>query len=1147
MTDEERAPMVDGESDLDAAMAHIGRLNQVLRTMRRVNQLIAKERDRDSLLQQICEALVELRGFFNAWIVLLTEGQPTGPFYSAGFEGAFGPMAERLAAGDLPGCARTALRSGGVHVVDDPLVQCSDCPLAGHYGGRAGLIRRLEYEGQVLGLLSASVPRSFAHDQEEHGLFAEIGDDLGYALNAMSLEEQRQCAEAQSRAILDTQADHVILEDKDLKVIWPNEAACQSAGVPREGLIGRHCYEVWAGRATPCEDCPVVKAMETGCAQEIERTTPDGRIWYIRGYPHRNASGEVVGGIEVTREVTERARAQASLRDSEAKFKRLSENAPAIVYQFTMSPDGQFSFPYVSEGAKRILGVPAQEIMADAGRLLDLIHPDDRGAFFEGVVRSAQSLEPYHAEIRCLKEGEVLWGEARSTPSRMADGALFWDGVLIDITERKLSEAQLAQANEHLREAIALANEMASRAEEASRAKSEFLANMSHEIRTPMNGVIGMTGLLLDTELTEEQRHFAETVLVSAESLLVLINDILDFSKIEAGRLDLESLDFDLRELMDDFAEMIAHKAQEKGLEFICAAEPDVPARLQGDPGRLRQVLINLSGNAIKFTERGEIAVRAALVSETEADALVRFSVRDTGIGIPEEKQGTLFEKFTQVDASATRKYGGTGLGLAISKQLVRMMGGHIGVDSSEGLGSEFWFTVRLGKAPRQAHAPLRPRADVTGARILVVDDNATNREILLRQLKAWGARSDEAPDGKTGLRFLRAAAAEGDPYQVAMLDMQMPHMSGEELGRQVRADASLRETHLVVMTSIGERGDAQRLKEIGFSGYLTKPVRQSELFDSLVAVLAGGPPRAPKRTGPQQHIPKIDRGNVRILVVEDNFTNQQVALGLLKKLGLRADAVANGREAMKALETIPYDLVLMDVQMPKMDGLEATRRIRSLESEAQNSKLKGKEGTRGPSASGFQLPAQSGHIPIIAMTAHAMKGDRDMCLTAGMDDYVAKPIQIEALAEVLEKWLPAAHPEEVSSVSGKTPEKTFNTQVLSELLMGDEEMAKSVIEAFLEEIPKNIERLETCLTHADVSGAGYAAHSIKGASVNVGADALGRTAHEMERAGEAGDSKALHRWMPELKRQFEEVRVAMTRAIHEKKPFGRPSAKSLN
>jgi signal transduction histidine kinase/DNA-binding NarL/FixJ family response regulator len=398
-------------------------------------------------------------------------------------------------------------------------------------------------------------------------------------------------------------------------------------------------------------------------------------------------------------------------------------------------------------------------------------------------------------------------------------------------------------------------------AERASQAKSEFVANMSHEIRTPINGVIGMTGLLLDTELSKEQRHYAKLVQGSADSLLGVINDILDFSKLEAGKLEIEILDFDLSTLLDDFAEMISFKTDEKGLELLCATAPEVPVLLQGDPGRLRQVLINLAGNAVKFTPQGEIAVGANLESETETEVVLRFSVRDTGIGIPADGQSTLFDQFTQMDATTTRKHGGTGLGLAISKQIAEAMGGEIGVHSEEGKGSEFWFTARFLKQVEQPEPAAS--GDLDGLPILVVDDNATNREILRLRLRSWGMRPDEADGGEAALGRLREAAQEGHPYQLAILDMQMPGMDGEDLGRAIKADATLADTLLVMMTSIGQRGDARHLKGIGFSAYLTKPVRQSDLFDSLAAVLSGKANREGRPLVTRHLVREMRRGRV--------------------------------------------------------------------------------------------------------------------------------------------------------------------------------------------------------------------------------------------------------------------------------------------
>ncbi|MBW2603680.1 MAG: response regulator [Deltaproteobacteria bacterium] len=778
--------------------------------------------------------------------------------------------------------------------------------------------------------------------------------------------------------------------------------------------------------------------------------------------------------------------------ESEHRFRLISETLPVGIFE----TDAKSECLYTNTSWQEIFGVSLIESLMGDWRTF--LHPDDRESVSEQWEQTLTNLKAFAKDCRIITpKGDERWIHLRSSPV-FSDTGTRYTGTAVEITDRKHTEAELKKAKEA--------------AEAASIAKSEFLANMSHEIRTPMNGVIGMANLMMDTHLSVEQHQFTETIRKSADSLMTVINDILDFSKIEAGKLELENIDFDLRVTLEEVSELMSLKAYEKGLEFACIVHHEVPSLLCGDPGRLRQILINLVGNAIKFTDSGEVTLKTILEKEDDDRAVIRFSIKDTGIGIPKEGMDRLFKSFSQVDGSTSRNYGGTGLGLAISKQLTELMEGRIGVDSKEGRGSTFWFTAALEKQPDDCETLMIPE-DIRKKRILFVDDNAVNRQVYREQLKSWGCRYGEAPGGTEAIDKLRHAREMGDPFEVAIIDMQMPEMDGEEVGRIIKQDLDLAGTILIMVSSMGERGDVARLKKIGFAAYLTKPIKQSQLYDCLAATAKiWNEKKDPQDAAivTRHSLADNKKRGIRILLAEDDVTNQKVALHILKKIGYRVDAAANGQEVLQMLEKVPYDIVLMDIQMPVMDGYAATRRIRELELKAQQVKLD-KNDSKDLSNSNVQLSSRSGRIPVIAMTAHAMKGDREKCIAAGMDDYTTKPINPEVLLDKIEKWARVEQntsiPEAKVQKERVQPETSEETQPLNlekalERAMGDKDFLKMLLGGFIQDLPDQIELLKVAVAGTDTVALTEQAHKLKGAAANLSAYGIYSAAKSLEEIG---------------------------------------------
>jgi PAS domain S-box-containing protein len=781
----------------------------------------------------------------------------------------------------------------------------------------------------------------------------------------------------------------------------------------------------------------------------------------------------------VRREIRQRDLAEQAVRESEERIKYFLQHANDIIYR--TDRDGKFTI--VNPAVEPLMGYKPEELL---GRhFLFPVVPSWRkqvAEFYERQFQEQTSNTYFRFPIK-RKDGSELWiGQNVQLVFEQGniDGA---QAVARDITRRVQLEEELERARDA--------------ALESARLKSEFLANMSHEIRTPMNGIVGMTSLLADTQLDKDQRHFVEGIRESADSLVAIINDLLDFSKIEAGKLRLELVEFELVPLVEGVLSLFTKPAESRKLELTSSLEADVPVYVRSDSARLRQVLNNLVGNAVKFTQQGEVALSVKCIERRATDAMLRFEVRDTGIGIAQQAQSKLFSAFTQADGSTARRFGGTGLGLAISKQLVEAMGGEIGFDSRVGEGSTFWFTLPVLLPKESEVSELQAATDLQGLRALVVDDQATNREVIKKQLTSWGVYAVEAESFETALNVLRSAAAKRRPFEVALIDGLIDDRHGLELARAIRNDEEIASICLILVCTFGQRVLENELKAAGFHASLMKPVRRSELYDCLVTVMTNVASDVRPSSSQDATVrdearpdapPEGDRAisfkpQAMVLVVEDNPVNQEVARYQLKKMGYGADIAKDGIEALAMLERSDYALVLMDCHMPQMDGFETTARIRSRSDD-------------------------KALIPIIAVTASGGAGERDKCLQAGMDDFLLKPFRKEELSDKITKWLPSASPsEQAGKSSGALSETTDDIANGLKQLEEDygKEMVVKIVEMFIPDAEARIVQIDRAIKQQDFRALEEAAHGLKSGAANIGATEMSQLCQQLETQGELG------------------------------------------
>ena len=961
------------------------------------------------------------------------------------------------------------------------------------------------------------------------------------------------------RAVVNSVREIIFQINPDGKWLFLNPAWTTITGFPVETTLGTNIvdYVHPSDRALlPGLFQPLLAQQTEFCRHEIRGLTHTGDHRWLEIYAcvARNVEGDLVGITGVLNDITERKQAEEALQHQHQRTQLLAASSLRIlqsldldkiltttaaevrqflqadrvlIYRFDTQWHGTIVVESVEAPWSSVLGTTIHDTdhqhnrwkNYDAGNI-SVVHdvdqanltPDQRQLLDQFQVR-ANLVVPIRQSRDATGQAK-LWG---LLIAHQCSGPRDWRTFEIEFLRQLADQVGIAIAQSYLleqekkqRQLLAQQNLDLERArhqaERASHMKSTFLATMSHEIRTPMNGVLGMTSLLLDTNLDAEQRDFVETIRLSGETLLTLINQILDFSKLEAGEMDLEILHFDLNTCIEEIADLMAPTAHAKGLELATLVYRNLPTRLKGDVSRIRQILTNLVSNAIKFTSSGEVVIQAALNSETADHATITFSVTDTGIGITPAAQDKLFKPFSQVDASTTRRYGGTGLGLAISKQLVDLMGGDIGVESLEGQGARFWFTLTLEKQaayPGSTEQWPETTFDLPQVKVLIVDDNATNRKVLRYQLSAWGMQVVEADSAAAAIAQLQTHHQTGQPYHLAIVDMQMPDMDGEMLGAHIKTDPHLQTTQLIMMTSLNHWGGARQALKLGFAAYLVKPVKQSRLLDSIQTTLAQLTSAAEQPLTVQTHgaiAPSLDQpptswpqtvtktAKLKILLVEDNVINQKVTLNQLKILGYSADVAANGQEALQLLEKIPYDLVFMDCQMPVLDGYSATQEIRRIE-------------------------GRDRHTIIVALTANAMREDRVRCINAGMDDYLSKPILKEKLANKLNYWSQVllsqkeiSMDENMSTISPSLPTATtanlmalIDWNHLHQICDGNEEFELELLQTFAEDAAIHLAAMAQTIADQNYPVLEQQAHYIKGASANVGLNGMRAIASELE------------------------------------------------